>query len=34
MAELDPSTRLALNHRGRALTALLALLNQQPSTGI
>ena len=33
MAELDLSTRLAINHRGRALAALLALLNQQPPTG-
>jgi inosine/xanthosine triphosphate pyrophosphatase family protein len=27
MAELPPADRLALNHRGRALTALLTHLN-------
>jgi len=30
MAELPPADRLALNHRGRALTTLLSSLNQQP----
>jgi XTP/dITP diphosphohydrolase len=33
MSELPPAGRLALNHRGRAIAALLALLNQQPATG-
>ncbi len=32
MSELPPADRLALNHRGRAITALLAHLNQQPAT--
>ncbi len=31
MSELPPADRLALNHRGRALTALLTHLNQQPA---
>jgi len=32
MAELPPADRLALNHRGRAITALLSHLNLQPGT--
>ena len=32
MSELPPADRLALNHRGRALTALLSHLNLQPGT--
>jgi XTP/dITP diphosphohydrolase len=32
MSELPLAGRLALNHRGRAIQALLALLNQQPTT--
>jgi XTP/dITP diphosphohydrolase len=34
MAELPPADRLACNHRGHAIEALLAHLNQQPATGI
>jgi XTP/dITP diphosphohydrolase len=32
MAELPPAERLALNHRGRAIAALLAQLNSPPAT--
>jgi XTP/dITP diphosphohydrolase len=32
MSEILPADRLALNHRGRAIAALLAHLNQQPAT--
>ena len=32
MSELPPADRLALNHRGRAITALLSHLNLQPGT--
>jgi XTP/dITP diphosphohydrolase len=32
MSELPPADRLALNHRGRAITALLTQLNLQPVT--
>jgi XTP/dITP diphosphohydrolase len=32
MSELPPADRLALNHRGRAITALLSHLNLQPVT--
>jgi XTP/dITP diphosphohydrolase len=32
MSELPPADRLALNHRGRAIAAMLAHLNQQPAT--
>ena len=32
MSELPPADRLVLNHRGRAIEALLSHLNQQPAT--